>query len=168
MNLSRLLSLACLLGLVGCTGYESVRVTPGDRTAVALLPVRNEAYLPGFAPVVAERVREDLLRSRSVQLVTRTAAADQVLALVLADYREEPLSFASDDTGIPASAETEVTVRVRLENLSTGATEETEVRLQEPVFADRGSFVGPLDQSQSILAGKVAREVRAWVEQTLR
>ena len=168
MNLSRTLALACLLVLVGCTGYESVRVEPEDRVAVALLPVRNEAYLPGFAPVVQERVREDLLRSRTVRLVTRPGEADRTLALVLTDYQEAPLSFESDDTGIPSSAETELTVRARLEHPASGTTRETEVRVREPVFADSGSFVGPLDQSQSILAGRVAREVRAWVEQSVR
>lgn len=161
-------ALTCLLLLAGCTGYESVRVAPAERPTVTMDPVRNEAYLPGFAPVVQERVREDLLRSRSVQLVRAPAGADWRLALVLEDYEESPLSFESDDTGIPSSADTSLTVRVRLEETGTDFSRETVVRVREPVFADSGSFVGPLDQSQGILAGKVAREVRAWVEQVLR
>ena len=162
------LTLACLLLLVGCTGYESVRVAPEEQPTVAMVPVRNEAYLPGFAPTVQERVRHELLRSRTVRLVNEPAEADRILALVLADYQEAPLSFESDDTGIASSAETELTVRVRLENPGTQSSRETVVRVREPVFADSGSFVGPLDQSQTILAGKIAREVRTWVEQALR
>lgn len=120
-------SVACVLCLTGCAGYQLGTAATPKFTTLYVAPVGSDVILPQARAELTTRLREAFIRDGRVRLTDSAAAADAVLQVTIAGYNREVVVSRTDDTGL--GRRFDITLQVRASLLSN--------RQPQPWFTDR-------------------------------
>ncbi len=162
------LGAALLALLTACVGYEP-GVSPGTTTPkrIFLLPLQNEAYISGIAPLFQKELRRIALLNQNLIVVDSPAEADFEVYVRLADYREKPVAFLPRDSGQAVSSRISLGAFLTVTATADGEplVEDGYLSAQSAVYSDPPTaFPNPVDQSKPVLARNLAAKVVLAIE----
>tara|TARA_R100000027_G_scaffold61057_1_gene52176 strand:+ start:10467 stop:10991 length:525 start_codon:yes stop_codon:yes gene_type:complete len=148
--------------MFGCASYQTGSLPDSHIAHIYLKPVQNEAFVSGVAPLYQSALREGILESRLLRLVSNPADADMVAYIRLTDFEEQPIAYLETDTGQPISARISLSAIISLSSSDSNDNDLAEDRVvstNSAVYsAPTTAFPNPVDQTKPTMVRDLAQK----------